>query len=159
MVKEKTMSATSVLDDLDRLLSFGQIDHVFPVLSFEVGDGDTIKVLLDGSFHTRFEYACRVAAVDTPEKNTAAGQAVKHAVEKWFRDLPAEHLRCVSTDHRNKFAGRFLGTFFDRRKPTETLTHWLIREQLARPYDGGRKPVWFADELDAIEQRALTLAA
>lgn len=151
--------AANPLQAIDDQLRYGLIDHVFPVVNYTVSDGDTVRVVLDGSFRVRFEYSCRVAAVDCPESNTDAGKAVTAAVRQWFGAIPAGDLRCVSTDIKNKFAGRFLGTFVDRRSPAETLSHWLLNQQLARPYGGERRREWGADELAAIESRAVALAA
>ena len=47
--------------------------------------------------------------------------------------------------------GRSVGTFIDREHPAESLSDFLIRTQLARPYDGkaARQP-WTDADLGAV---------
>ncbi len=143
---------TTVLEKIEERMKENCPEHVFPVISREIKDGDTVKTILDLSFYTSNTASCRVAGVDTPEKKTAAGQAVKAAVIAWFDEIPPDDLKCISLA-RDKFGGRFLGTFFARNK-AQTLSHWLLSHGLARPYEGGKKAEWTQQELDTIEQRA-----
>lgn len=57
---------------------------------------------------------------------------------------PEWQCRSVTMD---KYAGRFVGEIF---VPSFNLGEWLLEQGLARPYDGGRKPKWGVDELEAI---------
>ena len=137
---------------LDERLAETMPKHVFPVERYDVYDGDTIKTVLDLSFYVHTDASCRVAGVDTPERNTDAGRLVALAVLDWFLAIPRKDLRCISLD-RDKFGGRFLGTFFECGK-AQTLTHWLLSHGIARPYEGGKKPEWTQLELREVERRA-----
>lgn len=154
-----------ILTQLTEALESGCPDHVFPVDGYSVYDGDTIKATLDLSFYVSTRYSCRIAGVDTPEKDTAAGKAVTGAVMWWMRQIDRENLRCISLD-RDKFGGRFVGTFFEKLSPEssveallhpETLSHWLLNTGLARPYDGGRKQPWTTEELWQVHERAMAI--
>ena len=95
----------------------------------------------------------RVAGVDTPEmhgEQRAAGEVVKAAVIDWF----AENGPCeIVFGCRDKYAGRTVGDFHSR-SGGESLSRFLLREKLAKPYDGGKKERWTAAELAAISQFA-----
>ena len=88
----------NALAELNRELESGCPDHVFPVRHFDVYDGDTIKTQLDLSFYVQTHGSCRIAGVDTPEKNTDAGKAVTEAVKWWFQQIEPQNLRCISLD-------------------------------------------------------------
>lgn len=154
------MSKTT-MEKLNERLTSQTPEHIYPVKDFDVqpdykvGDGDTIRAYLDLGFYMLTYLSCRIAGVDTPEKNTRAGQLVTEAVKTWFSEIPTNRLRCVSLE-RDKFGGRFLGTFVEAGQ-AQTLSHWLLSHGLARPYDGGKKPEWTDSELLEIERRAAGL--
>lgn len=137
---------------LERRLASPTPKHIYPVKEFTVRDGDTIKTVLDLGFYAQTTGSCRVAGVDTPELKTEAGRLVKGAVESWFAEMAMRDLRCVSLG-RDKFGGRFVGTFVEVGQ-AQTLSHWLLSHGLARPYDGGRKQPWTDSELAEICRRA-----
>ena len=152
--------------------------EIYPVLNVDPYDGDTVKcrvrmtkriklpvevatsilgieieldsaeIVLRGTVPT----AVRVVGVDTPEmhgEHRAAGEIVKAAVIDWFAaNGPCE----IVFECRDKYAGRTVGDFRSRRGG-ESLAEFLLREKLAKPYDGGTKSPWTAAELAAIIAR------
>lgn len=129
-----------------------------PVISFTVVDGDTQHVILDRGWRTTQGITTRLEGVDTPEKNTTAGQFVAQVVVQWLAPIcqTKYRLRWLSRD-LDKY-GRSVGTFVDREHPAESLSDYLIRMELAKPYDGksARQP-WLDSELASVVKAAKSL--
>jgi endonuclease YncB( thermonuclease family) len=129
-----------------------------PVLTYEVIDGDTVKVSLDLGFNIEFKTHVRVYLVDTPEKRVAeqkqAALAVKAIVQDWFAGIPADKLMCESVC-ADKYGERWVGDFFCLGAEREqSLSRFLIDNGYAHYYDGTTKDPWTEDELSAIERKA-----
>jgi endonuclease YncB( thermonuclease family) len=95
----------------------------------------------------------RIIGVDTPEKSTEAGRAVKAIVEKWCDDnkpLMAKYFK------EDKFGGRFDGELISG-KTGETLSSYLILSGVARPYVGDAKKAWAETELTDVKLKANTI--
>jgi endonuclease YncB( thermonuclease family) len=121
-------------------------------------DGDTQHVILDRGWRTTQGITTRLEGVDTPEKNTTAGQFVAQVVVQWLAPIcqTKYRLRWLSRD-LDKY-GRSVGTFVDREHPAESLSDYLIRMELAKPYDGksARQP-WLDSELASVVKAAKSL--
>lgn len=137
--------------------------------SYRVLDGDTIEVL--GQIWTGGVYVkqkVRLLGVDTPEKNTNAGKAVRRHIVELLSALKEFQVTCTEDD---KYSGRFVGNvLLDKAKLVKTvpsntwkdgwpyvndanvsLSEYLIANRLARKYDGGTKYVWIEQELRNVE--------
>ena len=106
------------------------------------------EIVLRGSVPT----AVRVVGVDTPElrgDQREAGEFVRAAVIDWFlSNGPCE----IIFECRDKYAGRTVADFRSLAGG-ELLSEFLLREKLAKPYDGGTKQAWTKAELKAIVER------
>lgn len=131
------------------------LDFIFPVLEFRVIDGDSVEVVLDRGWDESKKMVCRISGVDTPERNTAAGQAVKRFVEQWCIRLGSD-LR-VQSIAKDKFGGRFIGDLLDKVGCERSLSETLLTHKLAKPYAGGIKLPFTDDELARIVERVTKL--
>lgn len=136
----------------------------------DVYDGDTIKVVfaVDGMDDV-YRWNCRINRVDTPEIRT------KNKKEKEFAKVVRDKLRekilnklvivdCLDFD---KY-GRLLAEIYhseslqlekdnsisnnfgkvineELKKNCENISDFLIKNEYAKPYDGGKKTKWFTD--------------
>jgi endonuclease YncB( thermonuclease family) len=129
--------------------------------SYRVLDGDTIEVL--GQIWTGGVYVkqkVRLAGIDTPEKTTDAGKAVRKHIFDLLEVLKDFTVVCTEDD---KYSGRFVGqVLIDGKKlnsispnsryvHVESLNQYLLLEGLAKKYDGGTKSVWTREELRNVE--------
>jgi endonuclease YncB( thermonuclease family) len=137
--------------------------------SYRVLDGDTIEVL--GQIWTGGVYVkqkVRLAGIDTPEKNTDAGMAVRKHIIDLLGALKDFTVICSEDD---KYSGRFVGhVLLDKAKlvkavPSSTwkdgwpyvtdanvsLSEYLVANRLAKKYDGGTKSTWTREELRNVE--------
>lgn len=137
--------------------------------SYRVLDGDTIEVL--GQIWTGGIYVkqkVRLAGIDTPEKNTDAGKAVRKHIIDLLEVLRDFTIVCSEDD---KYSGRFVGhVLLDKAKLVKAVpnNHWkdgwpyatdaqvslseyLVVNDLAKVYDGGTKSVWTREELRNVE--------
>lgn len=121
-----------------------------PVLQLRVIDGDTLKLLLDTGFGGREEPHCRLQGIDAPEKNTEAGRLVMKCVWDWCA-IRIDKLEWDS-EELDKY-GRSLG---DLNAGFESLSNFLVARSLAKQYDGEGKRHWEADELEAVEEKAIS---
>ena len=129
--------------------------YVDRILSYEVGDGDTIKVVVDLGYHISHTVRLRLDGIDTPESNVAGQRAAAEvcaaAVRWWLSLFELEDLRIES--HALGKYGRTIGDIVDA--PSEKrLIEWLLREGLAKPLGSdGKRERWTDDELLAIEKK------
>lgn len=131
--------------------------------SYRVLDGDTVEVL--GQIWAGGVYVkqkVRLTGVDTPEKNTEAGKAVRRHIIELLSALKEFEVVCTEDD---KYNGRFVGGILvdgDKLNEivrnttieyygTESLNDYLIAERLAKVYDGGTKSKWTDEELNEVE--------
>jgi len=123
------------------------VDLVTSILGIEIALHDA-EIVLRGTV----PLVVRIAGVDTPEmhgEHRAAGEVVKRLVVEWFL---ANGPCVVEFTSRGKYAGRTVGDFRSSRGG-ESLGAFLLREKLAKPYDGGTKSPWSETELAAIVAR------
>lgn len=121
----------------------------YPVKEIRVVDGDTSEVTLDLGMGIQAFKMVRILGVDTPEKNTPAGKAVKGAIERWVaRESPL----VAKYTKEDKFGGRFDGDLIGASGGS--LAAFLLEQGLGRSYNGERKPEWTIDALRDIERKA-----
>lgn len=97
-------------------------------------DGDTFDVEIDIGFRMVARLPLRLAHVDAPENNTPAGKAVTAWVKKKFGELPAEVV--VHTYKPQDKYGRYLADVEVKGSDLKTM---LFEEEMAEPYEGGKK--------------------
>lgn len=124
----------------------------YPVKGIRVVDGDTAEVSLDLGFGVEVTRMLRVDGVDTPEKNTNAGKAVKACVERWV-NAGSPLVACYHKD--DKFGGRFDGDLIS--SGGTRLSTFLIDNSIAREYHGERKEPWTESQLSKAEKQASQL--
>ena len=144
---------------------------IYPVLEFDVIDGDSIRVRLDMGFSTYHKVIARLYGADTPElrrrAQKKAAQVAKEYTQQWFdnrSDAGKEHTIMFECVARDKYAGRVCGDFFifipngddGVRRFGKTLGTHLRSKGVARFYLGGKKEKWLAKELKAIEDLKLS---
>ena len=113
-----------------------------------VVDGDTQHLLLDRGWRTLQGITTRVADIDTPEKNTDAGEYVAEVVQVWLARVQQVKYRLRWLSKDLDMYGRSLGDYVDREHPQQTLSQFLLEHQMAKPYEGKRS-VWTDAELQA----------
>lgn len=97
-------------------------------------DGDTYDVELDLGFRISAQMPLRLAHVDTPELNTEQGVAAKAFITHFLNPLPCP-VWVVTYKPRDKY-GRYLAEVWVN---DQSLAVELLREGLAKPYEGGKK--------------------
>ena len=138
------------------MINWDNVDKNVKIFSFEgrkcdkvvdVYDGDTVKVvfpLTDKEPERLYKWNCRLINVDTPELRT------KNLKEKAYGKLVRDKLRekilnkvvnvsCLDFD---KY-GRLLVEIFQDEM---SINDWLIENNYAKQYGGGKKTKWFVDE-------------
>ena len=126
----------------------------FPILSHEVVDGDTVKMVLDVGFRFYHRTSTRLSGFDAPERYTTAGKLVKQVVEEWMRRRAgAMEFHCI------KIAGKYgrpIGTIYQVDNPADSIGAFLINAGLAKVYNAGKRS-WGDTELRLIETKATEL--
>jgi micrococcal nuclease len=108
----------------------------------KVVDGDTVDVFIDLGFSVWHKERIRLTGIDTAEKNTPLGKALK----KFLIDNLEGKLVRLQVSKPDKY-GRYLGTVF-LKDSTVSINDQLIKANLAKPYGGDSKVgLWTAEEL------------
>lgn len=108
----------------------------------KVIDGDTIDVFIDLGFSVWHKERIRLAGIDTAEKNTPLGKALKQFL---IDNLEGKIIRLQVTKP-DKY-GRYLGTVFLKDSKI-SINDQLIKENLAKAYGGDSKNgLWKEEEL------------
>lgn len=116
----------------------------------DVYDGDTVKIvfpLSEKEPDRLYRWNCRLINVDTPELRT------KNLKEKEFGKLVRNKLRekileklvYISCKDFDKY-GRLLVEIFEDSEYIISINDWLISNEYAKVYNGGKKTKWFVDE-------------
>lgn len=105
----------------------------YPAQVLKVIDGDTIRLHLDLGLHIWRTENVRIAGIDTPELDTAAGRAARDAARQL---LPVGFMVTFASRELDKY-GRPLGgiTHADFGDFASTM----LTEGHATTYDGGKK--------------------
>ena len=108
----------------------------------KVVDGDTVDVFIDLGFSVWHKERIRLTGIDTAEKNTPLGKALK----KFLIDNLEGKLVRLQVSKPDKY-GRYLGMVF-LKDSTVSINDQLIKANLAKPYGGDSKVgLWTAEEL------------
>lgn len=107
----------------------------------KVVDGDTVDVFIDLGFSVWHKERIRIAGIDTAEKNTPLGKALK-AYMKELLEGKMVRLRVSKPDKYGRYLGEiWLGS-------DESINNQLIRHGLAKSYGGDSKAgLWKEEEL------------
>lgn len=132
-------------DSVDKLSFDGEIKEAKVV---HVYDGDTIRIVFP-IHDTFYRWTCRLEGVDTPEIRTRCDVQKKYGYK--VRDALREKIlhkvvkiKCGTFD---KY-GRLLVTIYDDETKQDdisnrkTVNNWLIENEYAFTYDGGKKRDW-----------------
>jgi micrococcal nuclease len=131
----------------------------YPILSYVVTDGDTVKCVIDLGWGLTNRVAVRINGVDCPESRTRrklekqAGLVVKAVVVQWLEGK--EYLQLHSDNLIGKYAGRCMGNVHWGVSTfrTRDLSIYLLENKLARKYGGGKRKPWGDAELRRIIKR------
>lgn len=108
----------------------------------KVVDGDTVDVFIDLGFSVWHKERIRLTGIDTAEKNTPLGKALKSFL---IANLEGKMVR-LQVSKPDKY-GRYLGTVF-LKDSTVSINDQLIKAGLAKPYGGDSKVgLWTLEEL------------
>lgn len=108
----------------------------------KVVDGDTVDVFIDLGFSVWHKERIRLSGIDTAEKNTPLGKALKAFL---VTNLEGKTVK-LQVSKPDKY-GRYLGTVF-LKDSTVSINDQLIKASLAKPYGGDSKVgLWTAEEL------------
>jgi len=126
----------------------------FPLKSYRVIDGDTVKVTMDRGWGETKQMSCRIQGIDTPERGTLAGKLVTLVVAYWMHHHIADGFLTYSLD-KGKYQGRYTGDIVARGG--QGSEHWRLSKtvaglRLCQPYP--RKLEWTEARLKAIEREA-----
>jgi micrococcal nuclease len=111
----------------------------------KVVDGDTCDVFIDLGFSVWHKERIRLAGIDTAEKNTPLGKALK---EFLIKNLEGKLVK-LEVSKPDKY-GRYLGKVYLNSE--ESINDQLIRNGLAKPYGGDSKVgLWTEQELSKTE--------
>ena len=107
----------------------------------KVVDGDTCDVFIDLGFSVWHKERIRLAGIDTAEKNTPLGKALK---EFLIKNLEGKLVK-LEVSKPDKY-GRYLGKVY--LKSEESVNDQLVKAGLAKPYGGDSKTgLWTEEEL------------
>ena len=111
----------------------------------KIVDGDTCDVFIDLGFSVWHKERIRLAGIDTAEKNTPLGKALK---EFLIKNLEGKLVK-LEVSKPDKY-GRYLGKVYLNSE--ESINDQLIRNGLAKPYGGDSKVgLWTEQELSKTE--------
>lgn len=110
-----------------------------------VVDGDTIDLMIDLGFDVWTHQRIRLNGIDTPERNTPLGKALK----KHMANLLEGTKIIIDVTKPDKY-GRYLGTLWVSEESLESINDQLYANKLAKLYAGGSKTsLWAAEELSS----------
>lgn len=109
----------------------------------KIVDGDTVDVFIDLGFSVWHKERIRLAGIDTAEKNTPLGKALKTFL---ITNLEGKTIK-LQVSKPDKY-GRYLGKIFLGKDSTVSINDQLIKNGLAKSYDGESKVgLWTEQEL------------
>jgi micrococcal nuclease len=108
----------------------------------KVVDGDTVDVFIDLGFSVWHKERIRLAGIDTAEKNTPLGKALKQFL---VANIEGKTIR-LQVSKPDKY-GRYLGVAF-LKDSSISINDQLIKANLAKQYGGDSKiGLWTPEEL------------
>lgn len=112
---------------------------------FNIYDADTVRLSVDLGFGIAHGLdnglPMRLVGIDAPELGTAQGKVAR---DRLRTILPVGTDVIVKTDKdKTEKYGRYLATLFYTNAPDfeweTSINYWLIKQGLAKPYDGGTR--------------------
>ncbi len=157
------------------------MEFQYPIVRIvKVIDGDSVRVGIDMASNIDLGFKVyltqdlkkivdvRLIGLDAPEAQTDTlkeGRYVQETVDFWLRvsSNPQPLLPVIPTDtpgglmllsHKLDHYGRSLGEIVRHHgtNKEESLNKWLLDQKFARPYDGGKREKWTAEELAPIRE-------
>lgn len=101
-------------------------------------DGDTVVLVVDLWPGETMKLSCRLDGLDTPELGRPGSLEAKAFDEKLAPAGSVIMLQC--TEHPEDKYGRLLAQL--TTADGTSINGSLLLQGLAKPYDGGKKPVW-----------------
>lgn len=120
-----------VLAALVPMVARADAPRSYPAVVVRVVDGDTVRAAVDLGFGLRIEETFRLAGVDAPEVRTPEGKVVREALRLRV-DGKAVTVVVLGREKYGRWLARVECDGAD-------IAAWLLREGLARPYDGGAR--------------------
>ncbi len=108
-----------------------------------VVDGDTVLVAVPAWPPEFSPVSVRLEGIDTPEmrgKCEAEKRAAREARDWLRQQLPAGSTVTLVWSSRDKYGGRVVGRILT--SSGDSIADRILRQGLARPYDGGTKSGW-----------------
>ena len=113
----------------------------------KVVDGDTVDVFIDLGFSVWHKERIRLSGIDTAEKNTPLGKALKTFM---ITELEGKIIK-LQVSKPDKY-GRYLGKIYLTKESTVSINDQLIKSGLAKSYDGESKVgLWTESELSSTK--------
>jgi micrococcal nuclease len=113
----------------------------------KVVDGDTVDVFIDLGFSVWHKERIRLAGIDTAEKNTPLGKALKTFM---ITELEGKVIK-LQVSKPDKY-GRYLGKIYLTKESAVSINDQLIKSGLAKSYDGESKVgLWTESELSSTK--------
>jgi hypothetical protein len=131
----------------------------FPVLEYNVEDGDTVWVRCDTGFYNTHSCSIRLLGVDAPSirllRERPAGEHVQEAVEQWVKAYssdPGIEMLAQSAEISAKYHNRALGDIiaWESGDRQYSLVEFLKDAGLVKLYSGDTKEHWTGQELRAV---------
>ena len=110
----------------------------------DVYDGDTVKIvfpLSDKEPERLYRWNCRLINVDTPEIRTKNLKEKEYAklVRDKLKEKILQNIVTVDCKDFDKYGRLLVEIFYE----DTNINQWLIDNQYAKQYDGGKKSKWF----------------
>lgn len=120
--------------------------QVRDILSIDIYDGDTMRVVIDQGWKDTKKLSIRMNGIDCPEISTEAGVSVAEAVRFILKDRPVKQLRLLSI--KLDMYGRSLGDILIETNLNRiyTLSSILLANKIAKPMKI-KRPKWSIEEL------------
>ena len=127
-------------------------NQVFMGRIFRVIDGDSIRIIIP-LFEDYYEYSFRVLGVDTPEIRSGNVRQFGRDVRDIVRSMLGTCIVKVEAGAFDKY-GRPLGQIYFRDAHGEewNLKDYLIDHQMGKPYDGGKKVPFIAEDYQSFQE-------
>ena len=112
-----------------------------------VYDGDTVKIvfpLSEKEPDRLYRWNCRLINVDTPEIRTKNKKEKEYGkkVRDYLREKILDKIVTINCQDFDKY-GRLLVEIY---LEDVCINNWLIENNYAKKYDGGKKTKWFEEE-------------
>ena len=138
------------------MINWDNIDNSTKIFTFEgrkcqgkvvdVYDGDTVKIvfsLTEKEPDRLYKWNCRLINVDTPEIRTKNLKEKKFAkqVRDCLREKILNKIVTIECKDFDKYGRLLVEIFYE----DININNWLIENNYAKKYNGGKKTEWFAD--------------